>query len=532
MPRAAAPLALGLVLALPLYAATPSHAAEPLHAATPPHSAEPSRAAAPSHSAERLDIGLSGKGALIEAVVVAGRPGSSETVLLLGGLSGRDASVSVARAALRSYRREPRRRRAFQLIVIPLANPDGAPLEFPPQGTAYRDRPESYALWRWIGVHAPDLVLIAGPDSSGLAAALSSHAVAEVGRIPARDGFTAEGLLELRREPPPPSAAHLEIERRRARSPLELARELAVYFGRDFNQPIYIDAIALIAQLRLGHLKEVERLAEPYVDGARDSLARPNSLVFAGHLVFGELARRTGDPRYTARVVAAASFGFDADGRMKEAMPFHNGFSDSLFMGTVVLAQAGALTGERKYFDMAARHVAFMQRLDLRSDGLYRHHPGTDVAWGRGNAFPAIGYALTLSDFPPDHPAFPRLLRAYRSLMARLLAFQEPDGTWRNVIDYPGAYREFSATAMIAFAMLRGIEKGWLPRKRYQPAVQRAWEAVLARVGPHGRLVNVCESTARASTLEDYLHRAAILGPDPRGGAMAMLLATEMAGLH
>lgn len=212
-------------------------------------------------------------------------------------------------------------------------------------------------------------------------------------------------------------------------------------------------------------------------------------------------------------------------------MPFHNGFSDSLYMGTAILAQAGALTGERKYFDMAARHVAFMQKLDLRPDGLYRHHPGTDVAWGRGNAFAAIGYALTLSDFPPTHPAYPRLLRAYRSLMARLLKFQEPDGMWRNVIDYPGAYREFSATAMIAFAMRRGIEKGWLPRTRYQPAVERAWGAVLARVGPQGRLVNVCESTAGANTLEDYLHRAAILGADPRGGAMAMLLATEMAGL-
>lgn len=495
---AAASLALGLILTLPL------------------------------HAAERLDIGLSGRGTLIEGIAAPGRADSSTTVLVLGGLSGNDSSVASVRAALRSFERGPRRRRSFRLIVIPLANPDGAPLEFPPTGTAYRDHPESHALWRWIGVHAPDLVLIAGPDESGLAAALSSQAVAEVGRIPARDGFS---LDQLRNENLEPSEARREIERRRARSPLELAQELGAYYGRDFNQPIYINAIALTAQLRLGHLKEVERLAEPYVDGSRNSLARPNSLVFAGHLLFGELARRTGDPRYTARVVAAANFGFDADGRMKEAMPFHNGFSDSLYMGTAILAQAGALTGERKYFDMAARHVAFMQKLDLRPDGLYRHHPGTDVAWGRGNAFAAIGYALTLSDFPPTHPAYPRLLRAYRSLMARLLKFQEPDGMWRNVIDYPGAYREFSATAMIAFAMRRGIEKGWLPRTRYQPAVERAWGAVLARVGPQGRLVNVCESTAGANTLEDYLHRAAILGADPRGGAMAMLLATEMAGL-
>jgi hypothetical protein len=42
-----------------------------------------------------------------------------------------------------------------------------------------------------------------------------------------------------------------------------------------------------------------------------------------------------------------------------------------------------------------------------------------------------------------------------------------------------------------------------------------------------GELVDVCESTARMTSLEQYVRRAAILGPDPRGGAMAMLFATE-----
>ena len=124
------------------------------------------------------------------------------------------------------------------------------------------------------------------------------------------------------------------------------------------------------------------------------------------------------------------------------------------------------------------------------------------------------------------------VLRAYRDHMAVLARFQDQDGLWRNVIDYPGAYPEFSATAMIGFAMLRGIRKGWLPGRAYQPVVDKAWQAVLARVGPEGHLVDVCESTARMNSLDEYLHRAAILGPDPRGGAMALLFATEMARLE
>jgi unsaturated rhamnogalacturonyl hydrolase len=226
-----------------------------------------------------------------------------------------------------------------------------------------------------------------------------------------------------------------------------------------------------------------------------------------------------------------ADLGFDAAGQMKESMPYHDQYSDSVFMGTVIAAQAGALTGERKYFDLAARHVAFMQKIVLRPDGLYRHNPLTDAAWGRGNGFPAIGLALALSEFPKDHPQYATLLHDFQSHMAVLARYQDHDGLWRNVVDYPGAYPEFTATAMIGFAMLRGVRSGWLPAAQYQPIVDRAWRAVLGRVGHEGRVIDGCESTTRMKSLDEYLHRAAILGPDPRSGAMALQFATEMAGL-
>ena len=57
-------------------------------------------------------------------------------------------------------------------------------------------------------------------------------------------------------------------------------------------------------------------------------------------------------------------------------------------------------------------------------------------------------------------------------------------------------------------------------------------ESVKQRTGPDGMLLDVCESTNKQRTLEDYLRRAAIAGRDPRGGAMAMIFATEMAGLN
>jgi rhamnogalacturonyl hydrolase YesR len=436
------------------------------------------------------------------------------------------------RSAVAAYDAQKPARRAFNLLAIPLANPDGAALKFPPSGVAYRENPEANALWRWIGLHAPDLVLVVGADDAGLASTLSSTVVAEIGRIPARAAPEKGSPLALEAKNLAPSEAHVEMDRRLARTPRALADELAQFYGHDFAQPLYIQAIALIAQIRLGHLDEVKQLVEPYVNGTKNSLQRPNSLVLAGHTVFTELARKTGDPRYTQLVKKAADLGFDADGKMKESMPYHDGYSDSVYMGTVIAAQAGALTGDRKYFDLAARHVAFMQKLVLRPDGLYRHSPATDAAWGRGNGFPAIGLALTLPEFPKDHPEFPRLLQTYQAHMATLARYQNRDGLWRNVIDHPGSYAELTSTAMIGFAMLQGVKHGWLPAKEYQPVIDKAWRAVLGHVGPQGHVVDSCESTANLKTVDEYVHRAALFGVEPRAGAMVMMFATAMAGLN
>jgi len=382
-------------------------------------------------------------------------------------------------------------------------------------------------LWRWIGTHAPDLVLVAGPDP-GLVEALSQGSVIDVGRIPARTVDASTRFLQPL-QAVAVSDAHQEIARRLTRTPRAFAEELTRVYGHDFTQPNYIAAMALVSRLRLGERDAVEPLLAPYLTGEQDSFARPSQSSLASHLLFFEFARRARDDRAKALVLRAAASGFSETGELREFMPLHGGWSDSLFMDVPILAMAGALTGERRYFDMAARHVAFMQRIVLRPDGLYRHQASAEAAWGRGNAFAALGLALTLSEFPKDHPGYPQLLASYRTHMDALARFQDDTGMWRNVVDRPGAYPEYSATAMIGTAMLRGVRNGWLDRDTYEPRVQAAWKSILARTGTDGRLVDVCESTGtRGLTDQDYLRRTAILGRDDRGGGMAMFFATEL----
>ena len=98
------------------------------------------------------------------------------------------------------------------------------------------------------------------------------------------------------------------------------------------------------------------------------------------------------------------------------------------------------------------------------------------------------------------------------------------------MIDRAESYRELSCTCMITFAMARGVQRGWLDSEKFTPLIQQAWRAIRTRVAPDGTLVDVCTGTGKQRTLRAYFDRTAILGRDARGGAMALLAATELAG--
>ena len=115
--------------------------------------------------------------------------------------------------------------------------------------------------------------------------------------------------------------------------------------------------------------------------------------------------------------------------------------------------------------------------------------------------------------------------------MTALKDQQSPDGTWREVVDEPGAYREETVTAMLLTAMARGIRLGWLDQT-FMPTVERAWLALAAHVADDGTVIDVCTGTGVGPTKRYYLDRAAIIGADDRGGAMALLAAMEMRELR
>lgn len=547
-----------------------------------------------------LDQGVSRQGRPISAVLpreMLDVNDPAPRILLISGLDSDSRSIEAVLAEWRRFQTSESTadaRRRFRIGLVPRANPDGLAHQtgaknsaggnlrsaWPPAGTAYSDpaMSEAHYLWRSIGMLAPDLVVVIVPgdktvwraaergvrldtsvlqqlscqpltDERALAAALTQSAPAMTGSIPALElTCPSEGqtkfLDELTtalsgRESLPVSPARRELQRRAARTPVEVATELSRVYGHKLDSVVYIPAMALIGRMRLGeltgdpsHLADVERIVAPYRDGTKPSFTpKDGGSGLSGHLVFGELADRTGNRRYVELARVAANTGFGPDGQPLTSMPYHSEMSDAVFMGTPILVQTGRLTGDSKYFDMAARHARFMLKLNLRKDGLHQHSPldPEHTAWGRGNGFPALGLALSLSDLPEDSPHRPALLKAFREHLAAMRPHQDATGLWHQIVDRPESYREFTVTCMTAFAMTRGMRRGWLERAEYEPAVRHAWTALKQRIGPDGNLVDVCTGTGKQKSRQEYFDRPAILGRDDRGGAMALLISTEIA---
>jgi len=512
-------------------------------------------------------------------------------VLLIGGFDGDARSIKQTLAAWTAFHALPpdsKMRRDFELAVIPVANPDsasagGGPLNsaggtpgrgYPPTAKAYNDprNPETIYLWRWMAMLGPDLVIVVdhgeqqqwrgAPQLQSIAPRLfdqlhpvplnNSHRIAEAmtttqkdwpHRIPAVEASVPDAsqflpaVLEAARGLRSPARA--ELQRRRQRSPLQIAGQLSRFYGHRLDSVTYIPALALIGRLRLGeltgdqqHAQDVRRIVTPYLDGSKPTFGkRPSGSHLSGHLVFGELAVRTGDQRFRQRARQAAELGFTDDGKLRASMPFHNEMSDAVFMGTPILVQVGRLTGESRYYDMAARHLRFMLRMNLRDDGLHQHSPldPAGTAWGRGNGFPALGLALCLSDLPADNPHRPLFLDTYRKHIAAMLPHQDEMGMWHQVVDHPESYREFTVTCMTTFAIARGLRRGWLDGNIHTPIVRQAWKSIQCRIGTGPNLVDVCTGTGKQPSFRRYLDRPANFGRDDRGGAMALLVSTELA---
>jgi rhamnogalacturonyl hydrolase YesR len=327
------------------------------------------------------------------------------------------------------------------------------------------------------------------------------------------------------------------------RSPLDVARVLAMRYPA---QPImsYIPALSWSGALRLTTLTKDPQFADkarremqPFISGEKPAIAEPYQLTsLAGHLALADLAVMDGNAAAASRAKAGADFILPdkmptASADLATIVRFPRQWTDDMFMASAILSRAGARTpDDPRYVATVGRLLTAYAGKLQRPDGIFIHAVEGPFAWGRGNGFAAFGLAEALEHLPASWADRTRVLEILRKQMRGMLAQQADDGMWRQVVDEPTSYKELTVTAMTVAVMARGMRLGWLDNS-YRAPVDRAWQALLTRIGPDGSVADVCSGTGAGATKEYYLTRPATSGGDDRGGAMALTAALEMAEL-
>ena len=201
---------------------------------------------------------------------------------------------------------------------------------------------------------------------------------------------------------------------------------------------------------------------------------------------------------------------------------------DDIWMIGALQIEAWRATGDPVYLDRAAKVAgAYIARLQ-QPNGLFHHGPNAPFFWGRGNGWVAAGLAEVLSELPREHEQFGAVAKGFERMMHALREHQAPDGMWRQLIDYPGAWKETSCTAMFGFAMVAGVKAGLLGgADDWEGAYRRAWSALSAYVNEAGEVEMVCVGTGQSHEADYYLNRPSVTG-DLHGQAPVLWFAAEL----
>jgi unsaturated rhamnogalacturonyl hydrolase len=194
---------------------------------------------------------------------------------------------------------------------------------------------------------------------------------------------------------------------------------------------------------------------------------------------------------------------------------------DDAFMVGCLQIEAWRATKDPQYADRAALQLAsYLDKLQ-QTNGLFYHGPDFHHFWGRGNGWFAAALAEVLCSLPSDHPKYARLMEGYRKMMAGLRGYQSPSGLWRQLIDNDQSWVETSCTGMFTYAMIVGVQHGWLEAKEYGDCARRGWIGLCGYVNEDGNIREICVGTGQNLDPQYYLDRPRSLG-DLHGQAPAL----------
>ncbi len=179
---------------------------------------------------------------------------------------------------------------------------------------------------------------------------------------------------------------------------------------------------------------------------------------------------------------------------------------DAIFMAPPTLAKLGKTLKDKSYYelndkyfqetydrlynteeDLYARDASFL--INEKGEGK-REANGKKIFWSRGNGWVLGGLARLLNELPKDYPKRNFYLQNYREMAEKIVTLQQSDGLWRSSLldpeSYPGG--EASGSGFYTYALAWGINNKMLDKKKYLPAVKKAWIGLNTLVQENGKV--------------------------------------------
>ncbi len=256
-----------------------------------------------------------------------------------------------------------------------------------------------------------------------------------------------------------------------------------------------------------------------------------------------EIHRRTPEKRYQSYIGQASNHILKKQARLKDGTLVRSFpqkwtlWADDLYMSVVFLARMGEMTGERRFFDDAARQVInFHHYLFDATKGLMYHCWYSDVQrsgvafWGRANGWAMLAQVDLLDRLPLNHPKRRQLLGLLRGHILGIAQYQSGEGLWHQLIDKTDSFLETSCSAMFSYTIARAVGQGYI-EPRYAVIARRGWEGVMSRIRPDGRVEGVCAGTGVGDDLVHYYRRPTPLN-DPHGIGTVLLAGAELLAME
>jgi len=202
------------------------------------------------------------------------------------------------------------------------------------------------------------------------------------------------------------------------------------------------------------------------------------------------------------------------DGIFSRPKPYLNTvWADDLYMSVPFLARMGKLTGDKIYFEEAAKQVIlFNKYLFDEKVGLMWHCYYGDLKtnggtfWGRCNGWMMVATADLLRLMPQNHPQRDTIIALLTRQIRNIAQYQSPTGLWHQVLNKEDSYLETSCTAMFTYATALAVNNGWID-KRYQSIALAGWKGIASQITQEGAVTNICMGTGIGDDIKFYYDR-------------------------